>query len=445
MFPTTRQSLVVATVLWSLLVGFCLPSGQLLFAPADQLGIATLCAQEEPEPEPAVDLTIVEEEPDVVAWKAPEWVLTPAQAEEFRKREMSKIITAFKNKNPSDADKLNFHKVVHYYLSKLTHPSNGNLPKDVVDRFHGQLTNSFTMPVPRDIMLQEVLDKIPVLLDHPRDITRYNAVLLLSSLSVEKASINPKAPAKPYVDAYKRLSEVVTNTNQLLECRILAARGLGRILRDADPSSNQRSDIGLALTNALASVPAGGEDAHWWFRFRLTESLGHVGRLDNTSVQNRGENVLDALTGVLRNSQEKLLTRCQAAQSISQLPLTASTDVPAILYDVNKLLADMCVAYEASYKKYLAAPQKNPMSPLWRMAFSRIYLSYRPASSKEAGKNWGFLYKGVTKYNASVTKAWEAAFPVVKDIVGHQDPMPIPAVALTGLQAWVNANQPPGK
>lgn len=372
--------------------------------------------------------------PEVVNWTPPAWVMDKDQAEDFRRRKRLDISRQLKSNAPSAQQESQFRQLVDYYMSGLILEEKANLPQEVIDRLIALILSDLqTSDAAAEIMLDEVVKKAPDLMTHPDPIVRYNTVLLVARTSTEKAQISPPTPEIPYNPAHNFLIDVLKDSNQLTDCRIVATRGLERICRDGvNFSSNERSDVAIALTETLKSIPVDSADENWWFRFRIANALGYVDRLDNVA---RDPIVLNALMDMIKNAKEKPINRTQAALSLSRLPWTGSTPVREIVYATNKLLNDMVTVY-----------QKRPDSPIWRPAFSRIYLAYRPADAREAGKNWGMLYQinrpGVGQFSGVVNTAWPIVFEVTKPIVANDPPGKVPPAAAKALSDWVKDNVP---
>lgn len=383
------------------------------------------------------------EEPPVVdevpagrpRWSPPSWYMDPVEATQFE-REKIRVISNLKLNSPSTAQVREIQKIAHYYLSKITHEEvRQKIPQNVTQRFHAELLQSSHRPAARAALLDEILRIIPDLLTHPDDLIRVNAVLLLTELSIEPANFQTQTPALPYTPTHRVLISILGDSQQKMECRILASRGLSRIARDDEAnslSSNERSDIAIALVGGLASVPSGKADEVWWFRYRVVEALGYVNRLDNVSGQ---PIVIDTLLAVLGDPDEHLLVRSQAALSVSRLPYAGSTNVQLITHEICRLIMRLSVEFE-----------KNPRNPYWRDYFGRVYLAFRPENQQQANKNWGLTSQirrpGLGGSSAYVEAAFERAIPIFKAILEPENPTQIPQQSLKTFQEWVAANQP---
>ncbi|SFJ30494.1 hypothetical protein [Planctomicrobium piriforme] len=374
------------------------------------------------------------------AWKSPEWLMDSAQAKQFYRVDYFKNKAEFRAAAPGNAGIAKMKKVVHYYLSQLTHEDNTDLPK-TVDRLLNEMAPTLTTPAVRQILMDEILARAPEILTHPKDIVRFNMLSAVVQLNLKPAQYqgSTEIPAVPYNPAHKLLIQVLIDPKQSLDCRILAAKGLARICRDGDgaPSSNEKSDIAQALVDTLAATPPSSEDGIWWFRNKMIEALGFVDRIDNSATQ---PIVVEALLDIIVNRKELFLNRTLAAQGISQLPLSSSTNLPLITVEICKLLGEMCASYA-----------KAPTSVGWQEPFVRIYLSFKPATVHQAKvRKWGLLFQlertGLATHAAVVKGAFDVVFPICKPFLEKlpQAPLPPPPSAslVKALNEWVQKNEP---
>lgn len=376
------------------------------------------------------------------SWNAPAWLLSPQDVRSYFRLDYLRDKNALKSANPGGDQTRQIKRIIHAFLSQLTQEDPGNLPKTVVDRLLADLHFPSTSVAAKGVAMEELVNLIPELLTHPNDLVRYNALSILVQMSVKQAQMQGgnETPAVPFNPAHRVFLKVVEDPNQNLSCRILAARGLQRICRDGEnaPSSNEKSDIATALVKTLAANPPSTDDGIWWFRLRMIEALGAVDRIDNSATQ---PIVLEALLDIITNPNEVWLNRAQAAQGITQLPYSSSTNVQLITSEVLHLLADMSEAFN-----------KTPTSLELREPFKRVYLAFRPATAKLAReRKWGLLYEierpGLTG-NADYVKAgWLVAFPILKrfmetNVTPNEPVPPISAAELAALRSWLQQNPP---
>ena len=95
-------------------------------------------------------------------------------------------------------------------------------------------------------MLSEIVRISEELLDQPPGV-RLSIMVLLASLST-----NPTpAPQIPYEPAHDILLTVLNDTDQLVQCKIWSAKGLGRISLQGNPGITIKSRIAVDLVKAL--------------------------------------------------------------------------------------------------------------------------------------------------------------------------------------------------
>jgi hypothetical protein len=346
--------------------------------------------------------------------------------------------SALQSPNPTGAQIRQLERIVDYYLSQLTNPKfQDDLPRKVTERFLKEdLYGSKTTIPARDLMHEHLLKRAPELLHHPDPLVRFNLLALVVQLSTKPGTLQGReeTPAVPYNPIYKLFIQALTDPDQVLECRILAARGLARVCRDGEnaPSSPEKSDIANALVQTLAQTPPSMDDGVSWFRRKMIEALGYVDRIDNSEGQ---PVVVETLLEVISDRREEWVNRACAAKSITQLPYSGQTNVSLIAYEIAALLEQMVKAYEEA-----------PSAPYWHHAFVRIYLAFRPEFPRQATeRRWGLLYEmkrpGLGAHANYVENAWNVVFPIVRPFVEKKLDL-VPAADLQALQQWLAQNRP---
>lgn len=375
------------------------------------------------------------------AWTNPEWLMSKEQIDKFRREEYFQVKNHQKATNPGNTQIQALNRMVHYWMSQMLTANRARIPKEVVDRFlANELLNTQTGSLKaRELMMEETINCARSLLQHPEPIIRTNTALLLNQLSSEPTRFESgrEIPAVPYIPSYRFLMEVLQDDKQLPEVRILAARGLTRILRDSPALDGvTRSSIAVAYVDALGQLPISQDDENWWLRYRIVEGLGYVERLTNVTD---APIVIDTLFQVLSNPQETWLIRSQAALSLSRLPFSGTTNVELVTHEIASLLAEMADAYA-----------KQPDDPVWRHAFSRVYFAFRPPNNAQASRNWGLMFQtnrpGVGVHGPYIQQACEKVFPVALPLVppvplGQPTPE-LSESAVTALKDWLGNNAP---
>ncbi|MEW4487249.1 hypothetical protein AB1L42_04160 [Thalassoglobus sp. JC818] len=421
-FPLTRQSYQFVTA-WHVLALFLFGGTSIVFAQNGE--------------QDADEEAVVEEfEPD--DWTPPDWWMDQVASETFRRQEKLKI-NGLKSNNPNRQQVEGLKKLAHYYLSLLTYPENrAKIPREVTQRFLSELLSTLNRAGGRAALMDEIIEKSKDLMNHPSEQVRTNVALLLIQLSIEPSDFQTKTPAVPYNPVYEALLEILQDSSQIQEVRIVAANGLTRLCRDGQnaPSSTERSEIADALTSQLQATPPSADEGVEWYRRRMIQALGFVGRIDNVSGQ---PVVIDELMSVIRNKQETWVNRAEACQSITQLPYTSSVNVELITHEICRFLEAMVRSQGFS---------KAPSANLWIQAFSRVYLAFRPATQADAEiRNYGLLYQvkrpGLGGQEAYVRAAFEKALPVLTPVLTNVSGKPaLSKSAFDAFSTWVSSNPP---
>lgn len=417
-FPLTRQRLKFATV--------CLCTTLLLVVFQQ-----TTCGQEnDDDAATTVNLPVDD-------WTPPEWYTKPEQDREIRST-MLQYKQDLKAQNPTPAQRKSLQALGLYWLSQVAWPENrADTPHKVTNRFLQELLSVNSRTGARIAMMDEMLTKAPDLLKHPSDVVRTNTVLLVSQFSIEPADFKGETPAPPYNPAYKFLLTVLQDANLDIATRIAAANGLVRFCRDGKntPNTNERAEIGGALIGTLQSVPPDTDPGIAWFRQRMVEALGYVGRIDNVAGK---PVVLEELMSVLRNKKETWENRSEAALALTHLELNSSVNVPLITHEICSFLQSMIDS-----KAFAGAPGNN----LWVRTFSRVYLAFRPRDQREADLNYGLLNQvnrvGLGTHRQYVQDAFAASLPILEAILSDTTGKPvIPQNALNTFTGWLGTNIP---
>ena len=390
-----------------------------------------LLAQDDPDD----DDPVVENLP-VDNWAPPDWYMDQDEAKLFGRQILR--FTGLKSNNPNRQQVAELKQIAQYWLSQLAYPENrSELPKKVSQRFVSALLGAGTRAGGRAVLMDEMLKLAPELKSHPSEQVWVNVILLVVQMSIEPSDFSTQAPAVPYNPAHKFLLDVVQDDEEILEARVAAAAGLIRFCRDGKnaPSSKERSDLAVALTKTLsANPPAPSEDGITWFRQRLLEVLGHVGRADDLAGN---PIVLTALFETMREKKETWENRAIACHSLSQIPLPGGTNLELIVHEVCKFLKAML-----ENKQFQKAPNNN----LWMRTFTRVYLSFRPKDQAAADEGFGWMAKAGAGNRQYVTEAFKASLPILSAVLTNTaGPPPINQKMVNDLDGWIGTNAPQNK
>jgi hypothetical protein len=228
---------------------------------------------------------------------------------------------------------------------------------------------------------------------------------------------------------------VLDDPAQLVECKLWAVRGLGRVCRDVDFSASDRDKVATRIVAALQEPDALAQE-NWWYRLRLIDALGDTGICYNLQRQ---PIVIDALFAVMSSNKEHLMVRTTAARAATQLPWLQADNVnlPLFTHQLCKLTRDMA-----------ATRNGNLNAPYWRYCFLSVYLCFNPQTAEQKQRNWGLLQKvkqpGYTQHEPLVTTAYQALVPVINSVTGTVPAQPRQTTAdeIRALDDWLKNNVP---
>lgn len=369
-----------------------------------------------------------------VAQDAPSYA-GPVQPEGWRLEEWRqhslRYTTSLRVDRPNTQDKENLTRGVEYYLYGMTQPE--VLEETIINLRRGlmiDLRSKLTEDAPRRYLLEEIVRISAELLDQPPG-PRLNILILLAGLPTNQTPDDPV----PYVPANEILLQVIGDPNQLVECKIWAAIGLGRISRDGNPNISVKNRIAVALVDALDSpeaqtAPAASDSADWWYRMRLLEALGDNGIATNVTQE---PVVIDAIARIIIDPNEHWIIRSTAARACTQLDWEPATNVSLI----NHIICGLAHQMAKEYNQELA--QNGEEKPYWRRCFLNTYLAYRPLTQAQRQRRWGLLQKGG---GADVQAAYQLLLPVFNAVTRVVDAEAIPQPAIDAVEDWLGNNRP---
>lgn len=348
-----------------------------------------------------------------------EWVIDPLPEKEARlqKTQFSSLLTAGTFSGNDDEKKKQLkmvEDVVRQRLAAMTLKDNRETVQDLRISFqkeiarNGQKSQAGKQEVRQEV-IAAVLRELPELMKY-HFIARLNGVLLLAELNEFEADGTINQPAVPLTSAHDRLMEILRDTEQLEAVRLPAVVGLRRILSDVpDLKMAIRYKIVTELVKQLdASKQGGGE----WLQYRLAESLGVSGVLDN---QDRQPVVVDALGRLLIDADRPKLARVEAAYSLARMPLTNKVNVDKIAIEVARLAHELATQY-----------QSEEPSTTWNVVFLKLYVIFKPLEEAEVKKGWGLVAQTTAKaqlkqYKQRVDEVFGLVLPLIKSATPKRD------------------------
>ncbi len=275
---------------------------------------------------------------------------------------------------------------------------------------------------------------------------RLNVAYLLGELIVRKGDPSKGIPAARYTDAAYPLCDVVNEPRQLDAIKVVAVRGLVRLMQTGQPDAPY--DLKLKVAESFAnqlkrpyqrSLQRQRVDSHLqhiWYQEVLVEGLAGVGIMVNKQAEPFVETVLG---GVMADPNRHFLARTAAAKAIGRAPLLGAFDDGLRSYQLAELAGQMAAAYN-----------KAPVKGYWTRCFQQLYFAFKAVSKSEttvAGKPAGLLGQVGT---ARLQDAYSQVVPLVAHVIvqptvaadGKQYYQPISSATLKPLTDWLAENRP---
>ncbi len=365
----------------------------------------------------------------------PNPLMTLEEEKQFVKVRQLAYSSARKIQNPSKAEEELIREGVRNRVYRLTIPENwaqiASLRHELVndiDRFIGDAN-----PRTRAIALSAAVKYLTELLSDQPEVVKLNAGLLLSELNEKNADRQNGVPAIPYAGAAEPLLQTVQSSDQPTSVKVVALRGLGRILNDGKLPRSMRDRVTTVLVDELhAAVDAKPTEGQSWYEWRLIDTLGMVGEARNAIQQPL---VVDALWETMLNETLPWHLRTQAARSLSQIQFDSSFNVGLIAHEIVKLSGKMTVQYN-----------ENPDLAYWRRCFMDLYLAFNPKEKRELEKGWGLRQQvesaSLRTHAKLVEGAYEQVLTMVNGVMQYDPPRAVPVKTLKEAVEWLNANPP---
>ncbi len=365
----------------------------------------------------------------------PNPLMTLEEEKQFLKVRQLAYASARKIQNPSKAEENIIREGVRNRVYRLTIPENwaqiANLRHELVndiDRFIGD-----SHPRTRVIALGAAVKYLTELFSDQPEFVKLNAALLLGELNEKNADRQNGLPAVPYAGAAEPLLQVVESSDQPTSVKVVALRGLGRILKDGKLPRSMRDRVTKVLVDELhASVDANPTEGQAWYLWRLLDTLGMVGEPRNAIQQPL---VVDALWETMLNETLPWHLRTQAARSLSQIQFDSSFNVGLVAHEIVKLSGKMTVQYN-----------QNPGLAYWRRCFMDLYFAFNPKEKRDREKGWGLRQQiesaSLRAHAKLVDGAYEQVLKMVNGVMQSDPPRPVPVKTLKEAVEWLKANPP---
>ncbi|MED5401422.1 MAG: hypothetical protein VX669_13620 [Planctomycetota bacterium] len=274
---------------------------------------------------------------------------------------------------------------------------------------------------------------------------RLNVAYLLGELVVRKGDPAKGIPAARYTDAAYPLCDVINEPRQLDAIKVVAVRGLVRLMQTGQPDApyDLRLRVAECFVNQLkrpfqrdpVRQRVDHHLQHIWYQEVLVEGLAGVGIMVNKQAQPFVE---IELAGVMADPNRHFLARTAAAKAIGRAPLAAFDD-GLRSYQLVELAGQMAAAYN-----------KSPNSGFWPRCYQQLYFAFKAVNKDEvtpAGKPAGLLGQVST---ARLQDAYRQVVPLVAHVIvqptvaadGKQYFQAISSETLKPVTDWLAENRP---
>jgi len=362
-------------------------------------------------------------------------LMTSAEEKEFRARkEPNYMRKALKTLSPNRTIEDQIREGVKFRVERLTMPENwpniANRTKDLVNDLDVFADDA---PRAREIAARAAVEELEKLLfsDQPKFV-KINAAWLLGRLNIQSIDRRNKTPAVPYAPAAEPMVKVLNDSQQPIDVKVAAVRGVQRIMEDGDPSRQIRDKISEALFNEIKRIedytPGEGRD---WYQWRLVDALGAV-EFPRTMTQQTY--VVDVLWDTMHDEQLPWHIRTRAARSLGQLRLDASFNIPLLVHEIVLLAGRMTAAYN-----------QNPNLSFWKTAFSDLYFAFRAQTSRQQERGWGLLQNPPPTARGVIEGGYQQVLPLVNSVLKHEKPTRVPNALLGNAATWMKSNTPTDK
>lgn len=275
----------------------------------------------------------------------------------------------------------------------------------------------------REFMLAEVVKQCALLLDN-NFYARLHAVFILSELNLTDEDPKKNLKTEAFVPAVEPLLTVLKDPNQPEAIKVLAIRGVVRILSNSSPDVKTKQKVAAVLVSELAN-----EKAHPWYQRRLAYAMAFV---DISVDLNRKPVLVETLQKVVADPKRDWVTRAEACRSLGRVAYDPSVDTRAVLTTITNFVAEAATAASTSAK-----------NPHWKSVFGRLYLTFKEqdAGDRDVEKKGPGGLLNRPQFNQPEVKK---VYPLVVDVFNATIAgAPIPAEAVKALQALQKPGAPP--
>ncbi|MGE0378678.1 MAG: HEAT repeat domain-containing protein [Planctomycetaceae bacterium] len=367
----------------------------------------------------------------------PKPLMTLQQEKENAKLRKFDYSSALRSQNPSKADEDIIRAGVRDRVYRMTIPENwaniANLRRDLVEDIDNDRFAGDSRPRTRLIALTAAVKLLNELLGDQPEFVKLNAVLLLGDLNEKSANLRDNLPATPYAPAAEPLLQAVQASDQPTVVKVVAVRGLARILRDGNPPRAVRDQVASVLVGELRdsfgkSLPEG----ETWYQWRLVDALGMIGE-PRTAIQQ--PLAVDALWEAMLNENLQPHVRTHAARALSQIDLDGQFNVGLLAHEIVRLCGTLTAQFN-----------EKPQLDYWRECFTDLYFAFKPQFPDEVKRGWGLNQQigdaSLRSHAALVDGAYAEVLKMVNGVMENDPPRPVAGATLQEAVEWLRSNSP---
>lgn len=267
----------------------------------------------------------------------------------------------------------------------------------------------------RRFLLTEVVQECQKLLDN-NFWARVHAVFILSELNLTEEDTKKNLKLEAFLPAIEPLVKVLEDPAQPEAVKILAVRGVVRLLSNSSPPVKVKQAVAAALVAQLSN-----EKAHPWYQKRLAYAMSTV----DIAVDLNGKPILvTTLQKVVADPKRDWITRAEACRSLGRVAYDPSVDTKGVLSTIASFAAEAATAAQAAAR-----------DPHWKAVFGRLYLTFREQDAEDRDverKGPGGLLNRTQFNQSSVKQVYQPVVDVFNALIAGN---PIPVDAAKALQA----------
>ena len=275
----------------------------------------------------------------------------------------------------------------------------------------------------KKVILPEVVTHCEAIIDHPLTTieSKLNAVYLAGELNESPANFSRGVQARPFPKMAPLLLKVVSDPMTKQAFKIVACKGLQRLLEDGSPNYVDRLKIAETLIDEFDKE---GQD-DWYLR----SILDVVSRTEIQKNNSGDEFIIDRMLKTLNDPMQPWDLRAQAAACLGRTEMDASTSpdrAKKIVLDIVKFAHDASLAYS-----------KSPNSAHWTYTFMHIYFAFKPRVQSERALLTRVNNPPLVSQRQLITDAYQELIPIVNIVITKAT---IPDKSIEGLDEWLNKN-----